>query len=86
VSVPVLLGFNIFQVKMNRENIYKASELDSRILKIDQDLLSLANKTAPEIVIERSLLPELFEEARKKKIEALKVLKVDYLKQIKELS
>lgn len=71
---------------MNRENIYKASELDSRILKIDQDLLSLANKTAPEIVIERSLLPELFEEARKKKIEALKGLRVDYLKQIKELA
>lgn len=72
-------------MKMNRENIYKASELDSRILKIDHELVSLANKTVSEIVVERSLLPELFEEVRLKKIEALTNLKTAYLKQIEEI-
>lgn len=71
---------------MKRENILKASELDSRILAIDQELVQLSNKNSPEIVVPKKLLPKLYEEVRLKKIEALANLKAAYLKQIEEMS
>lgn len=71
---------------MKRENIYKASELDARILKIDQELILLNNRNVSEIVVQKSLLPEIFEEVRLEKIEALTALKLEYEKGIEELA
>lgn len=71
---------------MKRENINKASELDSRILAIDQEIVQLSNKNISMVAIPKSLLPELFEEVRLKKIEALAALKVTYLKDIEQLT
>lgn len=71
---------------MKRENILKASELDSRILAIDQELFELKNRNLSEVIVRKVLLPELFKEAVIKKTEALNKLKDEYLKQIEELS
>lgn len=71
---------------MKRENIYKASEYDSRILQIDQELLKLSALNTSDIVVQKSLLPELYEQVRLKKIEALKALRQEYEKVIEELA
>lgn len=71
---------------MKRENIYKASELDARILKIDQELVQLNGRNVSEIVVRKVLLPEFFEDVRLKQIEALTKLKSEYEKVIEELA
>lgn len=71
---------------MKRENINKASEYDSRILQIDQELLKLSALNTSDIIVQKSLLPELYETVRLKKIEALKALKQEYEKVIEDLA
>lgn len=73
-------------ILMKRENIYKASELDARIIKIDQELVQLNNRNVSEIIVRKVLLPEFFEEVRLKQIEALTKLKAEYEKVIEELA